>query len=230
MIWLVGYAGLQWRVVGLLADIAFETLCARFARWTRLGVWRALGQRLAPAWRAVEGDDKTSSALVYDSRSLRSSPTAWTRGIDGGKPVKGVKFHAVVDKNGSLMGCRGDGGQCRRSHHRASDAAASRRGLRLQGRAPRRHELSRRALRHGGRGARHDGVRHRRQPGRRLHAGRHPSEGRADLRLDEPLPPAQLVSDRKPEHFLAHAWIAFGSIVSRRIARLQPSERLLCAA
>ena len=41
--------------------------------------------------------------MVADSRSLRSAPTAWARGIDGGKPVKGVKLLAVCDKHGSLL-------------------------------------------------------------------------------------------------------------------------------
>jgi len=38
-----------------------------------------------------------------DSRSLRSAPTAWARGIDGGKLVKGVKAFAICDKHGSLL-------------------------------------------------------------------------------------------------------------------------------
>ena len=42
-------------------------------------------------------------AVVADSRSLRSSPTAWGRGIDGGKLVKGVKLFAICDEHGSLL-------------------------------------------------------------------------------------------------------------------------------
>jgi Transposase DDE domain len=41
--------------------------------------------------------------VVVDSRSLRSAPTAWARGIDGGKLVKGLKFFAACDKHGSLL-------------------------------------------------------------------------------------------------------------------------------
>jgi len=41
--------------------------------------------------------------VVADSRSLRSAPTAWTRGIDGGKLIKGVKVFAICDKYGSLF-------------------------------------------------------------------------------------------------------------------------------
>jgi hypothetical protein len=38
-----------------------------------------------------------------DSRSQRSSPTCFTRGIDGGKNIKGIKLHVVCDKHGSLI-------------------------------------------------------------------------------------------------------------------------------
>ena len=51
----------------------------------------------------ARGDEALPSAVVADSRSLRSAPTAWVRGIDGGKLVKGVKLFAVCDKHGSLL-------------------------------------------------------------------------------------------------------------------------------
>ena len=41
--------------------------------------------------------------MVVDSRSLRSAPSAWARGIDGGKLVKGIKVFVVCDKHGSLL-------------------------------------------------------------------------------------------------------------------------------
>jgi hypothetical protein len=41
---------------------------------------------------------------VADSRSLRSAPTAWVRGIDGGKLVKGIKLCVVCDKHGFCNG------------------------------------------------------------------------------------------------------------------------------
>jgi hypothetical protein len=49
------------------------------------------------------GNEVLPSAVVADSRSLRSAPTAWVRGIDGGKRVKGVKLFAICDKHGSLL-------------------------------------------------------------------------------------------------------------------------------
>ena len=103
LIWTLTFGGLQWRTAGWLSGVPFTTLHSTFARWTRLGLWRRLGQRLAFDWRRARGDEVLPSAVVADSRSLRSAPSAWTRGIDGGKLVKGVKLLALCDKHGSLL-------------------------------------------------------------------------------------------------------------------------------
>ena len=97
------FGGMQWRIAGLLSGIPFTTLHTSFARWSRLGLWRRLGQRLAFDWRLACGDEVLPSAVVVDSRSLRSSPSAWARGFDGGKLVKGIKLCVVCDKHGSLL-------------------------------------------------------------------------------------------------------------------------------
>jgi transposase len=103
LIWTLTFGGMQWRVAGWLSGIPFTTLHSTFARWARLGLWRRLGQRLAGDWRLACDDEVLPSAVVADSRSLRSAPTAWTRGIDGGKLIKGVKVFAICDKHGSLF-------------------------------------------------------------------------------------------------------------------------------
>ena len=103
LIWMLTFGGMQWRIAGLLAGIPFTTLHSSFARWSRLGLWRRLGQRLALDWRLACGDEVLPSAVVVDSRSLRSSPSAWARGIDGGKLVKGIKLIVVCDKHGSML-------------------------------------------------------------------------------------------------------------------------------
>src|SRR3954451_9132637 len=89
--WTLTFGGLQWRLAGWLSGVPFTPLHSAFARWTRLGLWRRLGQRLALDWRLACGDEVLPSAGVVDTRSLRSAPTAWARGIDGGKLVKGIK-------------------------------------------------------------------------------------------------------------------------------------------
>src|SRR3954467_9690194 len=88
-IWCVCFCGMQWRAIGLLCDIPFGTLYTLFARWTRLGLWRRLLNRLILAWRQACGDKPVPSAVIIDSRSCRSAPTCFGRGFDGGKKIKG---------------------------------------------------------------------------------------------------------------------------------------------
>jgi transposase len=99
-IWCVGFCGLQWRAIGWLCDIPFATLYTLFARWTRLGLWRRLLNRMIRAWRQVCGDAADPSAVILDSRSCQSAPSCFGRGFDGGKKIKGIKIHLAVDKYG----------------------------------------------------------------------------------------------------------------------------------
>ena len=91
---------MQWRAIGQLCDIPFGTLYGLFARWTRLGLWRRLLNRLRRTWRRACGDAPEPSAVVIDSRSCSSAPSCFDRGIDGGKKIRGVKIHLAVDKYG----------------------------------------------------------------------------------------------------------------------------------
>src|SRR6202451_4163044 len=99
-IWCVCFCGMQWRAIGVLCDIPFSTLYGLFARWTRLGLWRRLLDRLRRTWRRACGDTPEPSAVVLDSRSCRSAPSCFDRGIDGGKKIRGIKIHVAVDKYG----------------------------------------------------------------------------------------------------------------------------------
>jgi transposase len=112
-IWCVAFCGMQWRAIGHLCDIPFGTLYTLFARWTRLGLWRRLLNRLILAWRRACGDTAVPSAVIIDSplspsasgrlpgeSSCRSAPTCFGRGFDGGKEIKGIKIHLAVDKYG----------------------------------------------------------------------------------------------------------------------------------
>jgi hypothetical protein len=96
----VTFCGLQWRAIGQLCDIPFGTLYTLFARWTRLGLWRRLLNRLVLAWRQACGDPADPTAVIIDSRSCRSAPSCFGRGFDGGKKIKGIKIHLAVDKYG----------------------------------------------------------------------------------------------------------------------------------
>jgi transposase len=95
-IWCVCFCGMPSRAIGQLCDIPFNTLDGLFARWTRLGLWRRLLDRL----RRACGDSPEPSAVVIDSRSCRSAPSCFARGIDGGKKIRGVKIQMAVEKYG----------------------------------------------------------------------------------------------------------------------------------
>jgi transposase len=99
-IWCTGFCGMQWRAIGQLSGIPFGTLYTLFARWTRLGLWRRLLDRLRRSWRVACGDAAEPSAVVIDSRSCRSAPSCFTRGVDGGKKIRGVKIQVAVEKYG----------------------------------------------------------------------------------------------------------------------------------
>jgi transposase len=99
-IWCVCFCGMQWRAIGQLCDIPFNTLYGLFARWTRLGLWRRLLERLRRTWRRACGDSPEPSVVVIDSRSCRSAPSCFERGTDGGKKVRGVKIQIAVEKYG----------------------------------------------------------------------------------------------------------------------------------
>ena len=99
-IWCVCFCGMQWRAIGQLCDIPFNTLYGLFARWSRLGLWRRLLERLRRTWRRACGDSPEPSVVVIDSRSCRSAPSCFARGVDGGKKVRGVKIQIAVEKYG----------------------------------------------------------------------------------------------------------------------------------
>ena len=99
-IWCVCFCGMQWRAIGQLSGIPFGTLYTLFARWTRLGLWRRLLDRLRRTWRVTCGDTAEPSAVVIDSRTCRWAPSCFARGVDGGKKIRGIKLHLGVEKYG----------------------------------------------------------------------------------------------------------------------------------
>lgn len=99
-VWCVCFCGMQWRAIGQLSGIPFGTLYTLFARWTRLGLWRRLLDRLRRTWRLACGDTAEPSTVVIDSRTCPSAPSCFARGVDGGKRIRGVKVHIAVEKYG----------------------------------------------------------------------------------------------------------------------------------
>lgn len=99
-VWCVCFCGMQWRAIGQLSGIPFGTLYTLFARWTRLGLWHRLLDRLRRTWRLACGDAAEPSTVVIDSRTCPSAPSCFARGVDGGKKIRGVKVSIAVEKYG----------------------------------------------------------------------------------------------------------------------------------
>ena len=99
-VWCVCFCGMQWRAIGQLSGIPFGTLYTLFARWTRLGLWHRLLDRLRHTWRLACGDAAEPSTVVIDSRTCPSAPSCFARGVDGGKKIRGVKVSIAVEKYG----------------------------------------------------------------------------------------------------------------------------------
>jgi hypothetical protein len=161
-IWCVCFCGMQWRAIGQLCDIPFGTLYTLFARWTRLGLWRRLLNRLILTWRLACGDTADPSAVIIDSRSCRSAPTCFGCGFDGGKKIKGIKIHLAVDKYGfplaiTVSPANRHGPWQRRQAVQQGyrPGAASTCRPRLQGDSPGRSQLSRSAAVQGWQSAWH---------------------------------------------------------------------------
>jgi len=73
-------------------------------RWLRAGCFEAMVHDLRVLLREYTGRDGQPSAVVWDSRTLQSTPESGARaGYDGAKRRKGAKVHAAVDTLGHLL-------------------------------------------------------------------------------------------------------------------------------
>jgi transposase len=82
----------------------WEAVYQQTQRWIKAGVFEQIVHDLSALLRAVEGRKPEPSAVVLDSRTLRSSPESGRRaGYDGYKRTKGSKVHAAVDTLGHLL-------------------------------------------------------------------------------------------------------------------------------
>ena len=73
-------------------------------RWLAAGCFDALAEDLRTVLRLTAGRNAQPSAVILDSRTLRSSPESGERaGYDGAKRKKGAKLHLAVDTLGHLL-------------------------------------------------------------------------------------------------------------------------------
>lgn len=95
-------AGCAWRL--LPPDLPpWQTVYYHFRKWRRDGTWEKLNQALRERVRTADGREKTPSAAIIDSQSVKGTGIKGTRGYDAGKQVTGRKRHIVVDTLGLLL-------------------------------------------------------------------------------------------------------------------------------
>jgi transposase len=95
--------GCQWRY--LPNDYPpWTAVYQQVRRWFQAGVFEHLADDLRVIFRTIEGRDPAPSAVIFDARTLQSTPESGARGgYDGHKRRKGSKVHAAVDTLGHLL-------------------------------------------------------------------------------------------------------------------------------
>lgn len=73
-------------------------------RWARAGVFERMVDDLRVLLRLAEGRNARPSAVIFDSRTVQSTPESGTQaGYDGAKRKRGRKVHLAVDTLGHLL-------------------------------------------------------------------------------------------------------------------------------
>ena len=74
-----------------------------FAQWRDDGTWQEVLDALRRAVRQAKGREPSPSIACIDSQTVKGSEVGGQRGYDGGKKIRGVKRHIVVDTLGLLL-------------------------------------------------------------------------------------------------------------------------------
>ena len=100
--WMVR-AGASWRM--LPHDLPpWRAVYQQTRRWLQAGVFEDMASEMRTMLRLGAGRGMNPSAVVLDSRTLRSTPESGGRaGYDGAKRTKGSKVHLAVDTLGHLL-------------------------------------------------------------------------------------------------------------------------------
>ena len=77
-----------------------------FRQWCGDGTFIELNRLLCRQIRIENDRDPDPSLGIMDARSVKSTEVAGVRGFDGGKKVKGIKRHIVVDTLGTHVDSR----------------------------------------------------------------------------------------------------------------------------
>jgi transposase len=96
-------SGAPWRLMP--NDLPpWEIVYQQTRRWLDAGVFQAMVDDLRAILRLADGRAPDPSAVIFDSRTLRSTPESGGRaGYDGAKRKNGSKTHMAVDTLGHLL-------------------------------------------------------------------------------------------------------------------------------
>lgn len=96
-------SGAPWRMIPHEFP-PWEIVYQQTQRWLRAGVFEAMVHDLRLLLRTFTDRKGRPSAVILDSRTLRSTPESGARaGYDGAKRKKGSKIHIAVDTLGHLL-------------------------------------------------------------------------------------------------------------------------------
>jgi transposase len=95
--------GATWRMVP--HDLPpWHAIYDQTRRWFNAGVFDAVVQDFREFLRMTQGKEKDPSAVIFDGRTLQSTPESGARaGYDGHKKKRGSKVHMAVDTIGHLL-------------------------------------------------------------------------------------------------------------------------------
>lgn len=100
--WIVR-SGASWRMMP--HDLPpWHTIYQQAQRWLKAGCFEAIVHDLRAMLRLASGREATSTAAIFDARTMQSTPESGGRaGYDGHKRKKGSKVHLAVDTLGHLL-------------------------------------------------------------------------------------------------------------------------------